>query len=67
MHAARDEIRAALAGGRTAASPVFVSLPTAGWIDVTGAVKRARTHSWIHFAVARVRHAAGGVDAHWRP
>ena len=56
MGAARDELRAALTATRTASSPVFVSLPGAGWVDVAGAVKRARTHSWNHFAEARVRH-----------
>ena len=56
MHAARDEIRAALSDGRSADSPVFVSLPAAGWVDAAGAVKRTRTHSWNHFAEARVRH-----------
>ena len=56
MYAARDELRAALAAPRAASSPVFVSLPGAGWIDVAGAVKRSRTHSWNHYAEARVRH-----------
>ena len=56
MHSARDEIRAALSSGRTADAPVFVSLPGAGWVDAAGAVKRVRTHTWNHFAEARVRH-----------
>jgi hypothetical protein len=56
MHAARNEIRDALSDDRAAGSPVFVSLPAAGWIDAAGAVKRIRTHSWNHFAEARVRH-----------
>lgn len=56
MGAARDELRAALVAPRAASSPVFVSLPGAGWVDVAGALKRVRTHSWNHFAEARVRH-----------
>lgn len=56
MGDARDELRAALAAPRAAEAPVFVSLPGAGWVDVAGAVKRVRTHSWNHFAEARVRH-----------
>ena len=56
MQVARNEIRAALADVSAASAPVFVSLPGAGWIDVAGAVKRTRTHSWNHFAEARVRH-----------
>lgn len=66
MHAARDEIRAAIGDGRSADAPVFVSLPAAGWVDVAGAVKRVRTHTWNHFAEARVRHGRLGPvpDAH---
>lgn len=56
MRGARGELRAALTGGRSADSPVFVSLPAAGWVDVAGAVKRVQTHTWNHFAEARVRH-----------
>lgn len=56
MRAGRDELRAALSAPRAATSPVFVSLPGAGWVDAAGAVKRVRTHSWNHFAEARVRH-----------